>query len=80
MTQIGTFPFGQVIQDLIQEDQTPKRVFILGVYASAVYARWIGTDDRTIVIALAVASEPYIFWRGDKVREIIDQAFDYVTG
>jgi hypothetical protein len=46
-------------------------VFVLGVYASAVHARWEGTDARIIVQALAVANEPYIFWRGDNAEAII---------
>ena len=34
------FPFGQKLHPLVQEDRTPKKVFVLGVYASAVHARW----------------------------------------
>jgi hypothetical protein len=43
----------------------------LGVYASAVHARWVGADNRVSVRALAIASEPYIFWRGDSVETIV---------
>jgi hypothetical protein len=51
----------------------PELVAQLGEpYASAVHARWIGPDERTRVAALAVASEPCIFWRGDGVEAIID--------
>jgi uracil-DNA glycosylase len=71
MTSIGTFPFGQPICKVVQTDRTPKRVFILGVYASAVHAQWIGVNQKTIVAALAVASEPYIFWRGENAESII---------
>lgn len=71
MTSIGTFPFGQSVREVAQTDRTHKRVFVLGVYASAVHARWVGTDNKTIVNALAVASEPYIFWRGDNADAII---------
>jgi uracil-DNA glycosylase len=59
-----TFPFGQPVKTLIQEDRSPKKVFVLGVYASAVHARWVNNDGKTITPALAVASEPCIFWRG----------------
>ena|GEM_PF-5112732 len=58
------FPFGQPVRCLVQRDRTPKKVFILGVYASAVHARWVDPSGRQLVLALAVASEPYIFWRG----------------
>lgn len=58
------FPFGQELHPLMQEDTSPKKVFVLGVYASAVHARW-KKDGRIICQALAVASEPRIFWDGD---------------
>jgi hypothetical protein len=67
------FPFGQPVRKVIQTDNTPKQVFVLGVYASAVHARWTGVDGKTIVNALAVASEPYIFWKGDHPERIISK-------
>lgn len=66
------YPFGEIVHPLIQQDRTPKKVFVLGVYASAVHARWkIG--NKTICPALAVASEPRIFWDGniEEAAEII---------
>ncbi len=68
------FPFGQELHPLVQEDRSPKKVFVLGVYASAVHARW-KKDGQIICQALAVASEPRIFWDGDesKAKEIIGQ-------
>lgn len=68
-----TFPFGQQVQEVVQKDRSEKQVFVLGVYASAVHAQWIDVNNKTKVKALAVASEPYIFWRGDKADEIIEQ-------
>jgi uracil-DNA glycosylase len=73
MITFGVFPFGQPVQEVIQTDRTQKRVFVLGVYASAVHARWIGADKKTIVNALAVASEPHIFWRGENPEAIIQK-------
>jgi len=61
------FPFGQKLHPLIQEDKSPKKVFVLGVYASAVHARWIN-NGKIICQALAVASEPRIFWDGNLVE------------
>lgn len=58
------FPFGQKVCPLVQEDKSPKKLFVLGVYASAVHARW-RRDGQVICQALAVASEPRIFWDGD---------------
>jgi uracil-DNA glycosylase len=58
------FPFGSPLRSVVQGDRSPKTVFVLGVYASAVHAKWIGPSGRVLVKALAVASEPTIFWNG----------------
>lgn len=58
-------PFRQPVSSVQQKDQTPKPYFVLDVYASAVHAQWIGPDSKIKVKALAVASEPEIFWRGE---------------
>lgn len=68
-----TYPFGQALKKVEQADQNPKKVFVLGVYASAVHARWLDKDGKEKIKAFAVASEPEIFWKGDRVEEIIDQ-------
>ncbi|HPG41564.1 MAG TPA: hypothetical protein PLP19_10610 [bacterium] len=70
---IGTFPFGQPVLPVNQTDTTPKKVFVLGVYASAVHACWIGPDGNTKIRAVGIKSEPYIFWRGDRTQELIDE-------
>lgn len=67
------FPFGQPLQVVRQANCSPKKAFVLGVYASAVHARWIGPDGRDVIKALAVASEPQIFWRGDGADLIISR-------
>jgi len=51
---IHQFPFGQKLHALVQEDRSPKKVFVLGVYASAVHARW-KQGSKIICQALAVA-------------------------
>lgn len=69
---LGTFPFGAAVHRIEQLDRTPRTVFVLGVYSSAVHARWLDERGRTAVNALAVASEPCIFWPGeDGMAEII---------
>jgi len=66
------FPFGQELTKVQQTETTPnKEVFVLGVYASAVHAKWLDNDNRVLVQALAVASEPEIFWKGEGVEQII---------
>ena len=71
MEKIGSFPFGEPLAKVSQTDRQPKKVFVLGVYASAVHTRWVDQNRHAKVRALAVASEPYIFWRGDGVYEIL---------
>ena len=65
------FPFGEKLKKVEQKDKTPKEVFVLGVYASAVHAKWIDAKGKQKVSALAVASEPEIFWRGENAKSII---------
>lgn len=66
------FPFGNKLEKVKQTDTAPnKEVFVLGVYASAVHARWVDEEGNEKVKALAVASEPYIFWKGDDAEKII---------
>jgi len=65
------FPFGQKLRKVEQEDKNPKDAFVLGVYASAVHATWIDEKGKQLIPALAVASEPEIFWRGENAEEII---------
>ena len=68
------YPFGQTLKRLVQQDRTPKKVFVLGVYASAVHASW-KKDGKVFCQALAVASEPRIFWDGniEEAKEIISK-------
>ncbi len=73
MRGLGSFPFGQPVLPVRQVDCKPKRVFVLGVYASAVHARWVGPDGESRIAAVGVASEPEIFWRGNDVVTILGQ-------
>ena len=65
------FPFGAPLLTVEQSPLSTAKVFVLGVYASAVHARWVNPDGTTRVRALAVASEPSIFWAGDDDARII---------
>ena len=67
------FPFGQELKKVSQIDRRPKKAFVLGVYASAVHARWIDNNGSQKVAALAVESEPEIFWTGENAEEIISK-------
>jgi uracil-DNA glycosylase len=70
---MNTFPFGATLMKVEQKDKLLRKAFVLGVYASAVHAKWINTDGKILVKALAVASEPYIFWKGDNAEKIIEK-------
>jgi hypothetical protein len=59
------FPFGEKLQKVQQKNRNPKKAFVLGVYASAVHARWVDAGGKQKVAAFAVASEPEIFWPGN---------------
>jgi hypothetical protein len=71
MTNKYFFPFGQELKKVEQKDRSPKKVFVLGVYASAVHARWTDKNGDLKVSALAVASEPSIFWTSENADKII---------
>jgi len=71
MTEKYYFPFGQELKKVEQKDKSPKQAFVLGVYASAVHARWTDKDGKQKVSAFAVASEPEIFWTGHNAEQII---------
>lgn len=73
MEDLGKFQFNEPVKKVEQLDRTPKRIFILGVYASAVHANWVSPKGKTLVRALAVASEPDIFWRGENADSIISE-------
>ena len=68
------YPFGEELHPVVQQDRTPKKIFVLGVYASAVHALW-KKGSKIICRALAVASEPRIFWDGntEEAKEIISK-------
>jgi hypothetical protein len=65
------FPFGQPLRKVQQKDTSKKKAFVLGVYASAVHARWTDKDGKQKVSAFAVASEPDIFRTGENAEQII---------
>ncbi len=60
MTQTSTyrFPFGQPVKDVVQKDRSPKKVFVLGVYASAVHAKWLDAKDKLLVRAIRASAKP----------------------
>jgi hypothetical protein len=72
---IGNFSFGVEIKQVKQNDRTQKKVFVLGKYASAVHGRFISNDTKNVrnINALAIASEPCIFWDGSNAENLVNQ-------
>lgn len=69
------FPFGERAYESKQISKSPKEVFVLGSYTQAIYAKWLDPNGSLITNAIAVASEPHIFWDGydSKSEEIISR-------
>ena len=67
------FPFGKQLKRVQQTGTTRsgKKVFVLGIYADVVNARWIDTRGKEIVPAIPVASEPEIYWTGTGAEKTI---------
>lgn len=71
--KIGTFPFGNPVKKVKQSNNSPKPVFILGVYGSAVFAQFKPINLKSTIRYLPVDNEPEIFWRGnpEETKKII---------
>jgi uracil-DNA glycosylase len=65
------FPFGRPLENTPPQKARKAKAFVVGVYASAVHARWIGPDGKEACKALAVSSEPCSFWDGTGADAII---------
>lgn len=59
-----TFPFGRPVLPVAPAADGERRVFVLGVYPSAVHARWVGADGKQAIKAVAIDNEPEPFWTG----------------
>jgi hypothetical protein len=72
-SNLGTFPFGRKVFKISQIDRTPKPVFVLGVYGSAVFAQFNTVNSELPIRYLPIDNEPGIFWNGDQktVKKII---------
>jgi len=69
--RLGTFPFGELLLPVVQQDPGPKDVFVLGAYAGVVLAQWRDADGRTVFRTLPVAREPCPLWNGDGAAAIV---------
>lgn len=69
----GTFPFGKKVLTVSQTDRTPKPVFVLGVYSSAVFAQFKQYNTDSVIRNIPIDNEPEIFWSGgqETVKKII---------
>jgi len=69
------FPFGNKVEKVYQKITSAKKVFVLGVYASAVHAKWVSKEGKQITPAIVCSSEPYIFGDGNinDAKKILSQ-------
>lgn len=68
---VHRFPFGRPLENTPPQKARQAKAFVVGVYASAVHARWIGPDGKEACKALAIATEPCSFWDGTGAEAII---------
>jgi uracil-DNA glycosylase len=74
----GIFPFGRHVLPRRPSAASPRRVFILGAYPSALHVRWQPPRPYRIVAALAVDNEPEPFWTADDEEQQIERWRDEV--
>jgi hypothetical protein len=64
------FPFGRAVKPVVPVARGHRRVFVLGVYPSAVHAAWTEPDGSRWP-ALAIDNEPEPFWTGVGAEELV---------
>lgn len=71
---MGTFPFGRPATARPPRPAVDgsARVFVLGVYPSALHIRWARPDVKVHVQSLAVDDEPEVFWDGADAVERVE--------
>jgi hypothetical protein len=74
----GAFPFGRKVLPRPPSATSPRRVFVLGAYPSALHVRWRPPKPYRIVAALAVDNEPEPFWTADDEEQQIERWRDQV--
>ncbi len=62
------FPFGRYVKPVLPTASGRRRVFVLGVYPSAIHAKWRDPKGN-LWPALAVDNEPEPFWTGEDAKE-----------
>ena len=72
---MGTFPFGRPAAERPPRPAAggAAKVFVLGVYPSALHVRWCRPDGAVHVQALAVDDEPEVFWDGADAAERVER-------
>lgn len=58
------FPFGRPVTPRPPSASSPRRVFVLGAYPSALHVEWTPPKPYRRIRALAVDDEPTPFWTG----------------
>jgi hypothetical protein len=66
------FLFGRPVLPAKPTADSPRPLFVLGAYPSALHVRWFGPDGACLIQAVAVDNEPEPFWTGSDEQKHID--------
>jgi hypothetical protein len=67
------YPFGRPVTPRAPSASTPKPLFVLGAYPSAVHVEWHAPAPYSRVQAIAVDDEPSPFWDGADQVVVVEQ-------
>ena len=63
------YPLGAPLCPYDREDTSPRALFVLGAYPSALHVRWVPPGGGHGIRALPVDNEPEPFWNGERLAE-----------
>ena len=72
-----TYPFGRAVHPRPPSASTPRPLFVLGAYPSALHVQWRPAAGR-LVRAIPVDDEPHPFWNGADAQERVAAWLDWL--
>lgn len=67
-----TFPFGRPVTPRLPSASSPRPLFVLGAYPSALHVEWIPPEPFSRIRAIPIDNEPSPFWDGADHAERVD--------
>lgn len=67
-----SYPFGRKLKPVQPTPLRTQTVMVIGVYPSAVHARWVSPSGKTLIKAVAVDNEPEPFWDGTGESDFVN--------